>query len=87
MIYALKFLGTVFAIWLAFWPVADWLFGLMGIKEETKRLELSFAFSFTIGLGVLSYIVWLGMILGLRMLNFKVLLLMLVFAALMSWGL
>ncbi len=82
----LKFLGAIFAIWLSFWPASYWLFGLMGLREETKRLELSFAFSFPVGLGILSYIVWLGMIVGLKMLHFWALWLILILMASVSWG-
>jgi len=86
MLLLLKWFGSVIAVWFAFWPLSDWLFGLKGISEERKRLSLSFAFSFPIGLAVLSYVVWLGMILRLKMLSPVVLWAILILAALLLWG-
>ena len=86
MLLLLKWFGPVIAIWFAFWPLSDWFFGLKGVNEERKRLSLSLAFSFPIGLAVLSYIVWLGMMLRLKMFHPSVLWAILILIALLIWG-
>jgi uncharacterized membrane protein len=86
MLLLLKWFGSIIAIWFVFWPLADWLLGLKGINEERKRLNLSFAFSLPIGLAVLSYIAWIGMMLKLRMFRPFVLWAILILIALLLWG-
>ncbi len=83
---ALRWALAMAAFAVAFWPLTFAFFRVMVNESEEKVLVLSLGFALPVGLSILGYLAWLGMLAHVSLFDARVLWGLVALVALASWG-